>query len=71
MMDLLDRLAKDRIALLIATHEIDQAHEWERVLCLNHRQVAFGPPGSTLTPEVLRATFPGPFDVLSHQGHEP
>ena len=71
MMELLERLAKDGIALLIATHEIEQAREWERVLCLNHRQIAFGPPERTLTPEVLSETFPGAFVVLSHQGHEP
>ena len=71
MMGLLDRLAKERIAMLIATHEIEQARDWERVLCLNHRQVAFGPPATTLTPEVLSATYPGAFVVLSHQGHEP
>jgi ABC-type Mn2+/Zn2+ transport system ATPase subunit len=71
MMDLLARLAKDRIAMLIATHEIDQTRGWERVLCLNHRQIAFGSPAETLTPEVLRETYPGAFVVLSHQGHEP
>jgi ABC-type Mn2+/Zn2+ transport system ATPase subunit len=70
MMDLLERLAKERIAMLIATHEIDQTAGWERVLCLNHRQIAFGSPAETLTPEVLAETFPGAFVVLPHQGHE-
>ncbi len=70
LMELFDRLAKERIAMLIATHEIEQARDWERVLCLNHRQIAFGPPGTTLTTEVLSATYPGAFVVLSHQGHE-
>ena len=34
---------------MIATHDVDQARAWDRVLCLNRRQVAFGPPDATLT----------------------
>ena len=71
MMGLLDRLATEGVAMLVATHEIEQARGWERVLCLNHRQIAFGAPDEVLVPEVLSETYPGAFVVLSHQGHEP
>jgi ABC-type Mn2+/Zn2+ transport system ATPase subunit len=54
---LLARLAADGRALLIATHDVDQARRWERVLCLNRRQVAFGPPDETLTRATLEATY--------------
>ena len=44
-------------ALIVATHDVDQARAWDRVLCLNHRQVAFGAPDEVLTPEVLQGTY--------------
>jgi ABC-type Mn2+/Zn2+ transport system ATPase subunit len=55
--DLLARLAGQGRALLIATHDVDQARAWERVLCLNRRQVAFGAPDEVLTREALEATY--------------
>jgi manganese/iron transport system ATP-binding protein/manganese/zinc/iron transport system ATP- binding protein len=54
---LLARLAADGRALLIATHDVEQARNWERVLCLNRSQVAFGPPAETLTRETLEQTY--------------
>ena len=45
--------------MLIATHDVDQARAWDRVLCLNGRQVAFGPPEATLHRAVLEATYGG------------
>ena len=44
---------------MIATHDVDQARRWDLVLCLNRRQVAFGPPAETLTAAVLEATYGG------------
>jgi ABC-type Mn2+/Zn2+ transport system ATPase subunit len=55
--DLLAHLAADGRALLIATHDVDQARGWERVLCLNRRQLAFGAPAEVLTRETLEATY--------------
>jgi ABC-type Mn2+/Zn2+ transport system ATPase subunit len=43
--------------LLVATHDVHQARESSHVLCLNHRQVAFGPPAEALTPAVLQRTY--------------
>jgi len=54
---LLVELAAEGRALLIATHDVAQAGRWDRVLCLNRRQVAFGAPGPTLTRPVLEATY--------------
>jgi manganese/iron transport system ATP-binding protein/manganese/zinc/iron transport system ATP- binding protein len=56
---LLRRLAGEGRALLIATHDVDQARGWDRVLCVNRRQIAFGPPGEVLTRDVLQATYGG------------
>jgi ABC-type Mn2+/Zn2+ transport system ATPase subunit len=55
--DLLARLAGEGRALLIATHDVDQARGWEKVLCLNRRQVAFGAPEDVLTRATLEATY--------------
>lgn len=68
---LLATLASGGRGLLIATHDVDQARRWDRVLCLNHRQVAFG-AGDILTREVLEATYGGEIvDIeCAEHGHE-
>jgi ABC-type Mn2+/Zn2+ transport system ATPase subunit len=55
--ELIDALAAEGRAVLIATHDIAQTIAWDAVLCLNRRQVAYGPPAATLTPAVLEATY--------------
>jgi ABC-type Mn2+/Zn2+ transport system ATPase subunit len=61
--ELLERLLVDLAgegrALLVATHDLEQARRFDRVLCLNRRQIAFGPPEETLTRPVLEATYGG------------
>ena len=57
--DLLAELAGDGRGILVATHDIDQARRCDRVLCLNRRQVAFGPPVEALTRGTLEATYGG------------
>jgi ABC-type Mn2+/Zn2+ transport system ATPase subunit len=54
---LIDELAAEGRGILISTHDIDQARGCDRVLCLNRRQVALGPPATTLTKAVLEATY--------------
>jgi manganese/iron transport system ATP-binding protein/manganese/zinc/iron transport system ATP- binding protein len=51
-------------ALMIATHDVHQARRFDRVLCLHGRQVAFGPPDTTLTPAVLQETYGAELVVL-------
>ncbi len=59
--ELLERLIRELAAegrgILISTHDIEQARACDCVLCLNGRQVALGPPASTLTKDVLEATY--------------
>jgi ABC-type Mn2+/Zn2+ transport system ATPase subunit len=76
---LIDTLAQEGRAVLIATHDVEQTFPWDAVLCLNRRQVAFGPPRTTLTAPVLEATYghalvhvPGTgeaFAVIAHHRH--
>lgn len=61
---LLDELTGEGRTLLVATHDIHQARRFDRVLCINGRQVAFGTPGETLSDEVLQATYGGELVVL-------
>jgi manganese/iron transport system ATP-binding protein/manganese/zinc/iron transport system ATP- binding protein len=56
---LLTELTAQARGVMIATHDVDQARGWDRVLCLNRRQIAFGPPAATLDREVLEATYGG------------
>jgi ABC-type Mn2+/Zn2+ transport system ATPase subunit len=77
---LLSRLAGQGRTLLIATHEVAQARRWERVLCLNGRQVAFGPAADVLSADVLEQTYgetlvtvpglPGHAVVPAHHHHD-
>jgi ABC-type Mn2+/Zn2+ transport system ATPase subunit len=55
---LIDRLAAEGRGVLVATHDVDQARGFDRVLCLNGRQIAFGTP-QVLSRPVLEATYGG------------
>jgi ABC-type Mn2+/Zn2+ transport system ATPase subunit len=50
-------LREEGRALLVATHDVEQARAWDTVLCLNRRQVAYGPPAEVLTAGVLQETY--------------
>jgi ABC-type Mn2+/Zn2+ transport system ATPase subunit len=51
-------------ALLVATHDVEQARRFERVLCLHRRQVAFGAPADVLGASVLQETYGDELVVL-------
>ncbi|HET8952722.1 MAG TPA: metal ABC transporter ATP-binding protein, partial [Solirubrobacteraceae bacterium] len=55
-------------ALLIATHDVEQARAWDRVLCLHRRQIAFGTPENALTRESLAATYGGAVVTIPSTG---
>jgi ABC-type Mn2+/Zn2+ transport system ATPase subunit len=54
--------------VLIATHDIQQARRSDTVLCINHRQTAFGPPQDALTTEALERTYGAELIVLPDGG---
>jgi ABC-type Mn2+/Zn2+ transport system ATPase subunit len=62
-----DELRAEGRVLLVATHDVEQARRWDRVVCLNGEQVAFGPPHEVLTTDVLRRTY-GPELVILEGG---
>jgi len=61
-------LRQEGRTLLVATHDVRQAGEWDRVLCLNGRQVDYGRPAAVLSPETLRETYGGDLIVLEGGG---
>jgi ABC-type Mn2+/Zn2+ transport system ATPase subunit len=56
---LLEQLAAEGRGMVIATHDLAQARRWDRVLCLNRHQIAFGHPELVLDRDVLEQTYAG------------
>ncbi|HEX5609521.1 MAG TPA: metal ABC transporter ATP-binding protein [Solirubrobacterales bacterium] len=56
---LIATLAAEGHAIVVATHDLEQARRWDSVLCVNGRQIAVGPPQQVLDREVLEATYGG------------
>jgi ABC-type Mn2+/Zn2+ transport system ATPase subunit len=65
---LLVDLAGEGRGILIATHDVDQVRAWDSVLCLNRRQIAFGPPDATLDRSVLEQTYGGSIVAIPGEG---
>jgi manganese/iron transport system ATP-binding protein len=60
LLDAITALKQEGTAVVVATHDLALAHlACEEVCLLNRRQYGFGPAGTTLTPERLRATYGG------------
>jgi len=56
----LERWRSDGRTVIVATHDLESAaRDFDLVLCLNRRLVAFGPPAETCTEDVLAETFAG------------
>lgn len=60
-------LADEGRSIMIATHDVDQTMAWDRVLCLNGRQIAWGRPGEVLDRSVLEQTYGG--QIVEIPGH--
>jgi ABC-type Mn2+/Zn2+ transport system ATPase subunit len=65
---LIGELTGEGRAVIVATHDLEQARRSDSVLCLNRRQVAFGPPQESLSLEVLEATYGGTIVELPGSG---
>lgn len=57
--DLITSLAAEGKAVVIATHDLEQARRWDLVLCINREQVAFGRPADVLDRAALERTYGG------------
>jgi manganese/iron transport system ATP-binding protein/manganese/zinc/iron transport system ATP- binding protein len=56
--------------LLVSTHDVDSARAFDRVLCLNHTQIAFGNPSVALTRAALERTYGDEIVVLDDDGSD-
>jgi ABC-type Mn2+/Zn2+ transport system ATPase subunit len=65
---LIGDLAAEGRAVVVATHDLEQARRWDQVLCLNRRQIAFGPPDEVLDIDVLEQTYGGAIVELPGSG---
>lgn len=66
---ILDNLRRNGITLLIATHDLNQAAaQFNRMLLLNRRVIAYGAPEQVLTPENLRRAYGGQLHII-HTAH--
>jgi ABC-type Mn2+/Zn2+ transport system ATPase subunit len=61
---LFEELRGEGRVLLVATHDARQARAWQRVLCVNRAQIAYGAPAEVLTSDVLQATYGGELVLL-------
>lgn len=69
IMRILEEMRTSGITLLIATHDLNQAAEqFDQMILLNHRVVAYGPPSQVLTTENLALAYGGQLHVLHTSG---
>jgi ABC-type Mn2+/Zn2+ transport system ATPase subunit len=61
------QLSDEGRAVLVSTHDVESARGFDFVLCLNRRQVAFGPPEEALRREHLEQTYGREMIVLEGQ----
>jgi ABC-type Mn2+/Zn2+ transport system ATPase subunit len=55
-------------SVLVSSHDVESARGFDLVLCLNGRQIAFGPPGEALDRATLEATYGRELIVLDTSG---
>jgi ABC-type Mn2+/Zn2+ transport system ATPase subunit len=56
----LESLKEQEVTVMITTHDLDMARQhFDSIMMLNHRVIAYGPPGSVFTAETMRQTFSG------------
>jgi ABC-type Mn2+/Zn2+ transport system ATPase subunit len=66
--DVFEELRAEGRTLLVSSHDVESARSFDLVLCLHRRQVAFGPPSTTLERDTLQATYGRELIVLEDGG---
>jgi len=60
ILELMDRLKQEKVTVMVATHDLDQASaHFDRIMLLNHRIVAFGEPNIVMQTENLLRAYGG------------
>jgi len=61
---LIDQLADEGKAVVVVNHDLSILDRFDKVLLLNQRVVAYGPPAQIITEENLKATYGGRLSLL-------
>ncbi len=62
---ILDALHDDHVSVMVTTHDLNLARErFERVMLLNRRVIAYGPPDEVLEPALLLAAYGNSIHVI-------
>lgn len=68
LLDLLDKLQDDKVTVMVATHDLEQAaRHFGRIMLLNHRIIALGSPGEVLHSEKLLQAYGGRLRPVDEQ----
>jgi manganese/iron transport system ATP-binding protein len=60
LLNLLDRLKSEKVTVMLATHDLDQAaSHFDRIMLLNHRLIALGEPNEVLRTDNLLHAYGG------------
>ncbi len=60
LLDLLDTLQNQKVTVMVATHDLEQAaRHFDRIMLLNHRLIAFDTPQKVLQTELLLQAYGG------------
>jgi manganese/iron transport system ATP-binding protein len=60
LLTLMDRLKQEKVTVMVATHDLDQAAtHFDRILLLNHKLIAFGNPSEVLHTDNLLHAYGG------------
>lgn len=62
--DLIRRLTRDGKTLLVVNHDLSVLDRFDRVMLLNQRVVAYGPPADVITDDNMQKTYVGRLAVL-------
>ena len=66
LLNLLDTLQNQKVTIMVATHDLDQAaRHFDRILLLNHRMIAFDVPQNVLQTDHLLQAYGGRLKVES------
>jgi ABC-type Mn2+/Zn2+ transport system ATPase subunit len=60
ILEILDRLRRQRVTVLVSTHDLNMAVErFDRLALLNRQLIAYGTPQQAVTPQTLAAAYGG------------
>jgi manganese/iron transport system ATP-binding protein len=66
LLNLLDTLREQKVTIMVATHDLDQAaRHFDRIMLLNHRLIAFDVPQNVLQTDYLLQAYGGRLKIAS------